>query len=151
MALTANMTLTTNMGLSRPRLQDVLQWPKTVNLIGFEHAEVKIDAERKVGDEIVTRLRSALMQGLVTSYVPIEGWDAESAAFQFDYLGFRYEVSGNWYGDFLHEFQVDTIEKIALLDEPDEFSEQYGDHFPIVVRDFRKERLHAESDTAGTW
>lgn len=120
-------------------------WDRTVSLIGFpddHHASM----------HMLGTIQSAVIAAHVK---PIdEGkWSDESAVvsrraeFQFDYLGFRYELAGEYKAARIH---IDSLEKIARVDEGCEFSDFYDDHMTIVVEDYRIKRLQENPDF-GTW
>ncbi len=67
---------------------------------------------------------------------------------QFDFLGFRYEIDCDYIAGDRPMLCVMEIEKIARVDEPDAFSDTYGDHMAIVVEDYR---LAREPKASGTW
>jgi hypothetical protein len=136
-------------------------FPESIHLIGFtnwtEDDEVNFDAKRTLDAEIVTRIRDAIedcrvqLHGITRRQILDWIGSARDLAVQFDWLGFRYEMQTTYDISAPFKLIVRSIEKIALLDDPDEFGDQYGNHFPIVVRDLRKERALRANPLAGTW
>lgn len=121
------------------RFAEFIVWDNTVNLIGFPddvHASMLM----------LGIIRSAALAGHVK---PIEegrwGPDMGRATFQFDYLGFRYELEGVYKNNGI---SVDALEKIARVDEPDEFSDTFGDQDTYIIEDYRLARQPPEF---GSW
>lgn len=119
-------------------------WDRTVSLVGFPD---DVDA--------CTRMLSAIQSAVRDAHVkPIEegSWGSWGPAmrrslFQFDYLGFRYELAGEYKAARIH---VDTLEKIARVEEGDFFSGDFADSMTLIIEDYRIKRQQ-ENPNFGTW
>lgn len=117
---------------------DTTAWPtmEPVEAIGFNAAMIPILQEAIIASHVeVVGPIGPIIRGNGQGYISGEPIDVK-----FDYLGFRYELCGVWeFG----RITVQSIEKIARVDEPEEdtFDTQAGfEGGTIVVEDYRAQR-----------
>ncbi len=95
-------------------------------------------------------IRAAVLDGRATCVGRRPSIDNGSGAkFEFDFLGFRYELVGFCKEGLIH---VESIEKIAKVDLADVnvFHEEFLGDEDLIVEDYRAKRLREQPDYA-TW
>lgn len=112
-------------------------WGDNQTLVGFSDLAMENPVAR---DRIVEAIKQACWKrARQTKYSYEEGAELE---FHLDLMGFRYEIAGRWYASLV----VETVEKIAKIDEVDEFCDDWPR--TVIVEDYREQRKRKDDNYA---